>query len=64
MNTPTIWTPGEVAQHVKETAKEISPGKWVPCRTLGYQGLCLFMRLKRAWMVFTGKADVLIWEGQ
>lgn len=36
--------------------------QWVPARPLGFQGLCLLTRLRRAWMVFTGQADVLVWE--
>lgn len=46
---------------VKMLEKET--GKWVSARPCGYMGLCLGMRLKRAWMVFTGHADVLVWEG-
>ena len=34
-------------------------GKWVPARPIG---LSYFSnRIKLAWMVFTGKADALIW---
>lgn len=37
--------------------------RWVFSRPLGMFGL--LSRLRAAWMVFTGKADVLIWqEGQ
>lgn len=35
---------------------------WIPARPMGFWGLCLFTRLKRAWMVFTGKCDVLKWD--
>lgn len=37
---------------------------WSLGRPLGLQGLFLIKRLKSAWMVFTGKADVLIWNEQ
>ena len=38
-------------------------GRWVPARPLGYDSLR--SRLRHAWLVFTGKGDVLIWpEGQ
>jgi hypothetical protein len=37
-------------------------GKWVPARPLGYY--LLRNRLNAAWMVFTGKADALLWPGQ
>ena len=37
-------------------------GKWYPARPYGLTGLRV--RFKAAWMVFTGKADVLIWHKQ
>lgn len=38
-------------------------GEWVPARPLGYPSI--WRRIQLAWMVFTGKADALIWpEGQ
>jgi hypothetical protein len=37
-------------------------GKWVPARSLGYPSI--LMRFKCAWLVWTGKADALIWPGQ
>ena len=38
-------------------------GKWVPVRPEGYYSIA--NRIKCAWMVFTGKADALVWpEGQ
>lgn len=36
-------------------------GKYVPARPSGYYSLRY--RLKAAWLVFTGKADALIWPG-
>lgn len=42
------------------TLKEIG-GKWVPARPLGYPSLR--QRLKAAWMVFTGRADAVVWPG-
>ena len=33
--------------------------EWVPCRPIGLSGFS--NRLKLAWMVFTGKADALVW---
>lgn len=41
---------------------EVSPGKWVPARPLGMH--TLKNRLKTAWLVFTGKADAVVWPGQ
>lgn len=38
-------------------------GRWVPARPLGF--MSIWERFRCAWIVFTGKGDVLIWpEGQ
>lgn len=63
LNTPTVYTP-EQLKRMDNCQKEVKPGRWVAARPLGWQGLCLFKRLKAAWAVFTGRADVLRWEGQ
>jgi hypothetical protein len=34
-------------------------GKWVPARPLGFPSFGY--RIKAAWLVFTGRADALIW---
>jgi hypothetical protein len=36
-------------------------GKWVPARALGY--MSLWHRFYCAWLVWTGKADALVWPG-
>jgi|GEM_PF-5438269 len=56
----TLW---QAHEHAKaEVTKQIGD-KWVPARPLGFQSFG--SRVKLAWMVFTGKADALIWpEGQ
>ena len=58
MNSPTI----RYAEHLQnwEEHTEVN-GKWFLARPLGFQGLDLFWRIKCAWMVFTGEADVLLW---
>lgn len=35
-------------------------GQWKPARPEGLTNL--FFRIKCAWMVFTGKGDVVLWE--
>jgi hypothetical protein len=35
---------------------------WTPARPIGMGGFKL--RVKKAWKVFTGKADVLVWHRQ
>ena len=37
-------------------------GGWVPARALGFASVR--SRVRCAWMVFTGKADALVWPGQ
>jgi hypothetical protein len=38
-------------------------GKWVPAKLENFKNkyLSIFKRFKRAWMVFTGKADCFTW---
>jgi hypothetical protein len=40
----------------------LSDGRWVPARSLGYPSF--LRRFKCAWLVWTGKADALVWPGQ
>lgn len=40
---------------------EIYPGKWVPRRPEGSSSFKF--KIKAAWLVFTGRADALIWFG-
>lgn len=62
MKTPRIYTPESIIE--SNVSVEIQPGKWVAARAMSYPGLNLFTRFKCAWMVFTGKADVVKWIGQ
>ena len=49
---------------INSTSAEIN-GKWVPARPINYTCRNLREKLRDAWMVFTGKADALVWpEGQ
>lgn len=51
------------AEHVHEwNTRTERNGKWILTRPEGHT--CLSLRVKAAWMVFTGKADALIWGGQ
>lgn len=38
-------------------------GLWTQARPMGWPGIYLRKRLSAAWMVFTGRADVLVWLG-
>lgn len=61
--TPTVYTPKDILDDGLTMTTEIN-GQWVPKRPLGFQGLCLLTRLKYAWLVFSGRADVLQWPNQ
>ena len=72
-NSPTTYCATHFHHHIENgvttlleeklsgTSLTISQ-RWVPVRPLGWQGLFLKRRLKAAWAVFTGRADVLTWE--
>jgi len=42
---------------------QLKSGAWVCARPLGRPGFNLKIRIKAAWLVFTGRADVLKWGG-
>ena len=46
------------------TQTQLSNGKWVCARPVNYKYDSIFERIKHAWLVFTGKADAITWEGQ
>jgi hypothetical protein len=45
---------------LREVSAETKDG-WVPARPIPYYGG--FRRFRAAWLVFTGKADALVWPG-
>ena len=55
---PNIY---ELEQVIKSAANThtVIDEKWVPARPYGYHSWR--GRLKAAWMVFSGKADALVW---
>jgi len=61
---PMLYTLDKIVQAGTdpEILSEHSSGQWVPARPLGMYSLR--NRLKLALMVFTGKADVVIWPGE
>lgn len=59
---PNVWQLKHLLKAVDECAAHIN-GKWVPARPLGFA--TIGARIHCAWLVFTGRADALIWpEGQ
>jgi hypothetical protein len=53
-----IWQLYELLKFAKEN-KLLVGKEWVPARPLGWTSIPY--RLKAAWLVFTGKADAVIW---
>ena len=61
-----FYTAQSIKDHTSLRSKVIDNvrGKsvWVPARPSNHTCDTLKSRLKQAWMVFTGKADTLIWD--
>lgn len=55
---PQIFTLASVRKIEETTAIRVNR-KYVPARPLGFPSI--ISRFKCAWMVFTGRADALIW---
>ena len=47
---------------LNECQSQLLDGRWVPTRALGWGGIV--NRIKATWLVWTGRADALIWPGQ
>ena len=45
-----------------EVHRQMEDGRWMLARPEGKTGV--IHRLKQAWKVFTGRADVLVWTGE
>ena len=59
---PNVIQLRHLAEMTSTAQAEIN-GHWVPLRPMGF--FSLGSRLRAAWLVFTGKADALVWpEGQ
>jgi hypothetical protein len=58
---PNITTVASVLDTARTASTQIN-GQWVPARPLGFMSLS--SRLRAAWLVFTGRADALLWPGQ
>lgn len=62
---PTLWKLEDLPGMRKIAAGPVTmteiDNKWLPARPLGYYSLR--SRLRLAYMVFTGKADALLWPG-
>jgi hypothetical protein len=58
MKSPNISSLGAVMEGVRSVSTLID-GNYVPARPLGFRSFPF--RVKAAWLVFTGRADALIW---
>lgn len=48
--------------NLEDTSALLPDGRWVVARPYGF--CSLWQRLKATWLVFTGRADALVWPGQ
>ena len=65
MASPTIYTPERLVEQLDGGPKVGLPdGRWVPARPESWGGLMFGTRIWTAWLVFTGRADVLRWTDQ
>lgn len=63
MKAPNIYTLEHLRSEMISSNQAGINGKWVPARPIGYYSIK--HRIQCAWMVFTGKGDVVVWpEGQ
>lgn len=61
---PNLWGLKQLVNYCNsgQNTTRISDGTWVPARPSGFYHLRT--RIEWAWMVFTGKADIVIWPEQ
>lgn len=57
---PCLWHLEDLLKQSTTVSREVD-GKYIPARPLGF--MSLGNRIRLAWMVFTGKADAVIWPG-
>jgi hypothetical protein len=62
MRVPIIFSADQIKSWDAQT--EAKRGIWTQARPMSLSGLNIYRRISAAWMVFTGKADVLIWLGE
>ena len=62
MKYPNLITVRSIIDRGNDVQARVPPGMaWVPARPLGLPSFP--HRIKCAWLVFTGQADALIWDG-
>lgn len=58
---PNIWSFDALHKATDGTTQAGINGRWYPARPHGFASFG--QRCKAAWLVFTGKADALVWPG-
>ena len=61
MRAPNTYWITHLIDMAKACQREHPTLKWTPARPYGLSGLALMTRFRAAWLVFTGKADVVKW---
>lgn len=62
---PALRDVRNIVKNAQTESTQLSTGEWAPVRPCAFcPGVSLFVRLKYAWLVFTGKADALVWPEQ
>lgn len=62
MKYPNIIHVDTIIANAEACQAGLPDGRWVPARALGF--MSWRSRWRAAWLVFTGRADAVIWEGQ
>lgn len=62
MHQPAIRNVLDVVKDTSTMSCRLKDGRTVPARAQGYHSF--FNRVKAAFLVFTGRADALVWPGQ
>lgn len=61
MKYPNVWKVDQVIKMTAQVSTQVN-GQWVPARPMGFASTP--RRFYAAWLVWTGRADALVWEGQ
>ena len=59
---PSIRSIASVIESAQHVSCGLPDGRWVPLRSEGFASWR--ERVRAAWLVFTGRADALVWEQQ
>jgi len=62
MKSPNIVNADALIATGNQVQAGLPDGRWVAARAHGFHSIGF--RLRATWLVFTGKADALLWTGQ